>query len=96
MTSEPGELQSWLYLKYLFSALLNRNLVLMFQMLLDRNTGQERDLLSLSLEWRGKIAGLLDSLLDAASDGELAALISYAIAFPDGFMALVDTYDVKK
>lgn len=96
MTSEPGELQSWLYLKYLFSPLLNRDLVLMFQMLLDRNTGQERDLLSLSLEWRGKIAGLLDSLLDAASDGELAALISYAIAFPDGFMALVDTYDVKK
>lgn len=96
MTSEPGELQNWLYLKYLFSPLLNCNLVLMFQMLLDRNTGQERDLLSLSLEWRGKIAGLLDSLLDAASDGELAALISYAIAFPDGFMALVDTYDVKK
>uniref|UniRef100_A0A1B6F2C5 Nicotinate phosphoribosyltransferase n=1 Tax=Cuerna arida TaxID=1464854 RepID=A0A1B6F2C5_9HEMI len=66
------------------------------KMLLDRNTGQERDLLSLSVEWRGKIAGLLDTLIDAASDGELAALISYAIAFPDGFMALVDTYDVKK
>lgn len=30
------------------------------------------------------------------SDGELAALVSYAIAYPDGFMALVDTYDVKK
>ncbi|XP_054266130.1 nicotinate phosphoribosyltransferase isoform X2 [Macrosteles quadrilineatus] len=65
-------------------------------MLVDRNTGQERDLLALSIEWRGKIAGLLDTLVDAASDGELAALISYAIAFPDGFMALVDTYDVKK
>lgn len=65
-------------------------------MLLDRNTGQERDLLYLSVEWRSKIAELLDTQIDAASDGELAALISYAIAFPDGFMALVDTYDVKK
>jgi len=69
---------------------------LQYKMLVDRNTGQERDLLALSVEWRGKIASVLDTLIDAASDGELAALISYAIAFPDGFMALVDTYDVKK
>lgn len=65
-------------------------------MLLDRNSGQERDLLCLSVDWRNKIANLLDTQIEAASDGELAALISYAIAFPDGFMALVDTYDVKK
>lgn len=64
--------------------------------LVDRNTGQERDLLILSTEWRANLASLLDTVVDAASDGELAALISYAIAFPDGFVALVDTYDVKK
>uniref|UniRef100_A0A1B6D5P0 Nicotinate phosphoribosyltransferase n=1 Tax=Clastoptera arizonana TaxID=38151 RepID=A0A1B6D5P0_9HEMI len=64
--------------------------------LLDRNTGQDRDLLLLSSDWRMKIAGLLDTFADSASDGELAALISYAIAFPDGFMALIDTYDVKR
>lgn len=34
--------------------------------------------------------------MDEASEGELAAMVSYAIAFPDGFMALVDTYDVKR
>lgn len=28
-----------------------------------------------------------------SNDGELAAFISYAMAFPDGFLALVDTYD---
>lgn len=33
---------------------------------------------------------------DESSEGELAAMVSFAIAFPDGFMALVDTYDVKR
>ena len=28
------------------------------------------------------------------SDGELAAFVSYASAFPAGFLSLVDTYDV--
>jgi nicotinate phosphoribosyltransferase len=30
------------------------------------------------------------------NDGELAAFVSYALAFPDGFLALVDTYDTLK
>ncbi|XP_075214764.1 nicotinate phosphoribosyltransferase isoform X2 [Lycorma delicatula] len=66
------------------------------KMLVDRNTGQERDLLEISLNWRDKIFSLLGTLTDEASDGELAALVSFALAFPDGFMALVDTYDVKR
>ena len=28
------------------------------------------------------------------SQGELAAFISYALAFPEGFLCLLDTYDV--
>lgn len=62
----------------------------------DRTSGQDTDLLALSISWRNKISPILDCISDEASDGELAALISYAIAFPDGFMALVDTYDVKR
>jgi nicotinate phosphoribosyltransferase len=29
-------------------------------------------------------------------DGELAAFIAYAIAFPDSFLCLIDTYDVHR
>ncbi|XP_024086278.1 nicotinate phosphoribosyltransferase isoform X2 [Cimex lectularius] len=65
------------------------------RMLVDRNTGEERDLLQLATKWRVQLSELLDIMPDEVSDGELAALISFAIAFPDGFIALVDTYDVK-
>lgn len=39
---------------------------------------------------------ILEVSTDESSEGELAAMVSFAIAFPDGFMALVDTYDVKR
>ncbi|CAH2102402.1 unnamed protein product [Euphydryas editha] len=54
------------------------------------------DFLKMVLESRERISEILDVSPDEASDGELAALISYAQAFPSGFMALVDTYDVKR
>lgn len=53
-------------------------------------------MLELSLEWRQKLVAIFNVLATEASDGELSALISFSIAFPDGFMALVDTYDVKR
>lgn len=65
-------------------------------MLADRNTGEQRDLLALACASRVKISSLLGVMPEEASDGEMAALISFAIAFPEGFMALVDTYDVKR
>lgn len=46
--------------------------------------------------WRRHVAAVLGVSPEEASDGELAALISYAQAFPSGFLALVDTYDVKR
>jgi nicotinate phosphoribosyltransferase len=58
--------------------------------------GEPRDLLELALSWRTKLIPIFKVMASEASDGELAALISFAIAFPDGFMALVDTYDVKR
>lgn len=61
-----------------------------------KQTGQTYDLLALAYTYRDSIASELGALVSEASDGELAALISFAIAFPEGFMALVDTYDVKR
>ena len=47
-------------------------------------------------QWRKDVSSHLKLLSSEASDGELAAFASYAVAFPDGFLALVDTYDVNK
>lgn len=58
--------------------------------------GTVRNLLELAVGYRQRLARLLEVSPDESSDGELAAMVSFAIAFPDGFMALVDTYDVKR
>ncbi|KAI4479057.1 hypothetical protein M0802_014460 [Mischocyttarus mexicanus] len=60
-----------------------------------KQTGEIYDLLELASKYRDAIAGDLGSIVSEASNGELAALISYAIAFPERFTALVDTYDSK-
>ncbi|XP_021917958.1 nicotinate phosphoribosyltransferase isoform X3 [Zootermopsis nevadensis] len=61
-----------------------------------RTSGVPHDMLDLCTHWREEVASLLSLPASEASDGELAAWISFAIAFPSGFMALVDTYDVRR
>ncbi|KAG5320478.1 PNCB phosphoribosyltransferase, partial [Pseudoatta argentina] len=60
-----------------------------------KQTGDILDVLELACKHREAVADDLGALASQASDGELAALISYAVAFPERFTALVDTYDVK-
>lgn len=65
------------------------------RVLAHKETGDKRDLLELAIEHRVQLSKILDISTEESSEGELAAMVSFAIAFPDGFMALVDTYDVK-
>lgn len=70
--------------------------LLLQQTLQHKETGEEMNLKDKSLAWRELLSEELNILQSEASDGELAAYISFAIAFPSGFVALVDTYDVLK
>ncbi|KAG8200816.1 hypothetical protein JTE90_006396 [Oedothorax gibbosus] len=64
--------------------------------LVNRNTGIPEDLVDISVNYRSDLSTLLKLLKEEASDGELAAFVAYAIAFPERFLALIDTYDAKK
>ena len=49
----------------------------------------EPEFYSKCIKWRKDVADHLKLLESEANDGELAAFASYAIAFPEGFLALV-------
>lgn len=63
---------------------------------LDNATGASADMLELAVNHRKNLSSVLRISTAEANDGELAAMISFAIAFPNGFMVLVDTYDTKR
>ena len=56
----------------------------------------DRDFVSACSSWQTELAKSLKLLASESNNGELAAFASYAIAFPNGFLALIDTYDVCK
>ncbi|XP_040208086.1 nicotinate phosphoribosyltransferase isoform X1 [Rana temporaria] len=56
--------------------------------------GGEVDFLKLSQTWLEKVCRLLKMPPHSTNAGELAAFISYAIAFPLSFLVVVDTYSV--
>jgi nicotinate phosphoribosyltransferase len=64
--------------------------------LTDRKTGEVRPFADLCLKYLEELGPILRILPSETNRGELAAFISYAIAFPTNFLALVDTYDVLK
>lgn len=64
--------------------------------LVPKTGGPPKDLLELALKWREELVSLFQVLINEVSDGELTAFISFALAFPNTFLALIDTYDVKK
>jgi nicotinate phosphoribosyltransferase len=64
--------------------------------LCDRISGESRPFAQLSLQYLNKLGQILGIIPEETNKGELAAFISYAIAFPTCFLALVDTYDILK
>ncbi|KAJ8278209.1 hypothetical protein GJAV_G00085090 [Gymnothorax javanicus] len=52
------------------------------------------DLISLSSDWLGRVCELLGVDPNVARKGELAAFLSYAIAFPHNFLPVIDSYCV--
>ncbi|HEX2988405.1 MAG TPA: nicotinate phosphoribosyltransferase, partial [Chloroflexota bacterium] len=52
--------------------------------------GREHDLVELVLRYREELGG------NRTNEGELASFIAYAQAYPQGFLALVDTYDTLR
>ncbi|OQR70717.1 nicotinate phosphoribosyltransferase-like [Tropilaelaps mercedesae] len=65
-------------------------------MLTDQNTGQPRNLLELSIQWREQLCGAQIFHMSQSNDAELNAFVSYALAFPSSFLGLVDTFDVVR
>jgi nicotinate phosphoribosyltransferase len=64
--------------------------------LCDRISGERRPFADLCLQYLNELGPILKILPDETHKGELAAFVSYAIAFPTHFLALVDTYDVLR
>ena len=62
-------------------------------MLRQNQTGEELDFVQTCQNWRRSVTELLQLAAGESSEGELAAFTSYALAFPEQFVALVDTYD---
>ncbi|UYV82924.1 NAPRT [Cordylochernes scorpioides] len=58
------------------------------------SNGEEQDFVSLALKWQAELSKFLGVILEEASSGEFSAFVDYAVAFPQSFLALIDTYDV--
>lgn len=58
--------------------------------ILKDSKGNEHDIKELALKFRSELG------YTSTNEGELAAFISYAMAFPSEFLALADTYDIMK
>ncbi|KAH7637443.1 nicotinate phosphoribosyltransferase isoform X1 [Dermatophagoides farinae] len=57
-------------------------------------TGEKVNFVETCLNFKDEVAKILQVSTTESSKSELIAFISYALAFPDSFLALVDTYDV--
>lgn len=60
------------------------------------NDGSEPvDFISLTKGWLGRVCQLLGVEAGKIREGELAAFLSYAIAYPHNFLPVIDSYSVS-
>ncbi|XP_061635709.1 nicotinate phosphoribosyltransferase isoform X2 [Phyllopteryx taeniolatus] len=65
------------------------------QTLVDVNRDHEPvDFISLAKGWLGRVCELLGVEPERINEGELAAFLSYAIAYPQNFLPVIDSYSV--
>lgn len=53
------------------------------------------DFISLTKGWLGRVCELLGADPGKIHEGELAAFLSYAIAYPENFLPVIDSYSVS-
>lgn len=53
------------------------------------------DIISLTKGWLSRVCELLKAQTGKIHEGELAAFLSYAIAYPQNFLPVIDSYSVK-
>ncbi|XP_067240593.1 nicotinate phosphoribosyltransferase isoform X2 [Chanodichthys erythropterus] len=53
------------------------------------------DFICLAKGWLGRVCQLLESKTNLIREGELAAFLSYAIAYPQNFLPVIDSYSVS-
>ncbi|KAM9278773.1 nicotinate phosphoribosyltransferase [Cariama cristata] len=58
--------------------------------------GEPVDLPALAESWLQRVCEVLQTPPEKANRGELAAFVSYAVAFPHDFQGLLDTYGVRR
>lgn len=61
-----------------------------------KNGGESKNLTEIALFWRKKIIPNFERFGFDPDNAELAALLSYAAAFPNNFLVSVDSTDVKR
>ena len=79
-----------------YEVLIGACIFYFLKLLKHKETGEEQDFIALCRKWKTEMAEFLNLMKEESSDGELAAFASYALAFPDSFIALVDTYDTVR
>ena len=64
--------------------------------LVQKGTDQEKNFVEICVNYREHLASHFGIILSQVNDGEFASFIGYAMASPNSFLALVDTYDVLR